>query len=281
MPVIGDPDGAVSKALVAALSERGEVVELDGEEPSVASTEAAQLGRERNAGHVVMAQVERSEVMLGRAEITLHGRLIRSSDGAIVKAATVRQVYQTHVGRYRWVLAAVVAAAALILAALVLPRLLRGARRAIPGQATAMRERELQSDERLRERTTREVGGCLQHLKTLADRAVASGEGELHGVVQQLRGEIDLLRMDLEKAPFGHHPELAKAGVNERDLRGVAEVEGRIFGMVQSVHRELRSLVGGDAPTDVSARLEQLRLQVSDIRDRCQDRKDVLAGLTR
>ena len=279
MPVVGDADGSIGKCLVSALSEEAEVVALDDGSPTLDSATAARLGQASNVPVVVVSQVERADVMFGRAEVTLHGRLVRASDGTILKAVTLRQVHQTHVGRYRWVVAGAVAVVVLLLVALTLPRVLRAARRAVPGQATAMRERELSADQRLRERIAREIRGCLDHLKNLADSAVSAGQTERQVALQELRRDLDVVRLEIENAPFGHHPELAKAGVDERGLRQIRDAEQRVLGMVEGLHRELRGIGEQGADVDLGKRLEALRRQVSDIAHRFRERQNLLAGL--
>lgn len=279
MPVVGDVGGGAEKHLTLALSGEAEVVSMDVDQATLDSAAIAAAGREAGVETVLAAQLERSKVLLGRADVILHGRVIRSRDGIIMAAATVRQIHQTHVGRYRWLLVAGAAVLLLVAAAVIVPRVLRRARRAVPGQATALRERELGGDERLRRRTVREIRGCLDHLKALGDAAVAEGRTERHRLLQQLRGDLDQLRLEIENAPFGHHPELAKAAVNERDLGRLREVEQRVVGMVESLHRELRQFAEKRAESDIDGRLEALRRDVSDISDRFRERENILAGI--
>ena len=280
-PVIGDTDGQLGRRLVSAASKQAEVVMLKLQSPTLDSLEAARLGRQARVDAVVLAQIEGSKDLLGRAEVTLHGRLVRSRDGVILKAATFRQIYQSHVGRYRWVLLAAIAVVVLLVGVIVGPRIARRMRRAIPGQAKALRERELSTDQRLRERVSREITACLDLLKDMGERAVAGGETGRHALVQQVRRDLDVFRLEVENAPYGHHPELVRAGVNERDLQRLAEIEQRVLGMLEGVHEELRRLAESKPDARPDERLEAMRRQVQDMTTRFGERKSVLSGIGR
>jgi len=278
--VIGDTDGSLGRHLIAALAgEKGRtVIPVDVTPTDLNSMQAAELGRKARVDGILIGQVERSQVMWGRADLTLHARLVRSRDGAVIRAFTFRQICQSHVGRYRWLLAAAIALVALVLAGTAIVRIARAARRAVPGQAIALRERELAADQRLRQQISRQIVACLDHLKSLADRAVAADQMSRHAAIEQLRRDLDQVRLELETAPYGHQPELASAGANEQHLRRLGDIEQRMLGMAEALHRELRALGEGELDAEVEKRLVALRPQVTDLGHRARERRDVLAG---
>jgi len=280
-PMVGDTDGEMGRRLAAALTDKAEVVMLATTSPTLDSIEAAHLGREAGVEAVIVGQVEGMKVLLGRADVTLHGRLVRSRDGVIVKAATFRQIYQSHVGRYRWVLLAGIAAMIILLGLIVGPRLARRIRRMVPGQAKVLRERELSSDNRSRERLSREITACLDLLKDMADRATTANQSQRHTLIQRLRRDLDVFRLEIENAPYGHHPELARAGVNERDLRHLGEIEQRVLGMLAGMHEELKRLREDASDEHTDQQFDALHRQVQDMTAVFSERKSILSGIRR
>jgi len=281
MPILGDTDGQLRRRLAAALTDKVEVVMVEAESPTLDSVEAARLGREAGVEAVIVGQVEGMKVLLGRADVTLHGRLIRSRDGVIVKAATFRQIYQSHVGRYRWVMVTGIAVMIILLGLIVGPRLARRIRRMVPGQARVLRERELSRDNRSRERLSREITACLDLLKDMADRATTANQSQRHTLIQRLRRGLDVFRLEIESAPYGHHPELARAGVNERDLRHLEEIEQRVLGMLAGMHEELKRLREDASGEHTDQQLGVLHRQVQDVTAVFSERKSILSGIRR
>jgi hypothetical protein len=278
-PFAGDANGALGRELASALSGKTEVVTLAGPAPALDSASVSRAGKQGNVPAVLVGQVESSQVFLGRAQLTVHARLVRARDGVILASDTFTQVSQSHVGRYRWLLLAGSSLLLLLLAAFTILRVLRALRRLVPGQARALRERELDTDQRLRERVAREIGTCVAALNRLADRSVAAGQTQQHAAFLALRRDLDQLRLEVESAPFGHHPELERAGVNEQDLRQLADLEQRLLGSLESLAGDLRELAEEKPGSDLEERLGALSHQVADLKHRLQERQSVLAGL--
>lgn len=138
----------------------------------------------------------------------------------------------------------------------------------------------LQKDEALRNQIVRELTKAKTNLREAQSKAQNQGKAEAVQAVKQVVDSIDLLTADIENADYGNAAAFQKDELPASDLERLEEFEKTIHAKVDAITTQTRTAdttaaEGGD-PTSSFSDLDR---DLTDLRNRFQDRADFLKGI--
>jgi hypothetical protein len=157
----------------------------------------------------------------------------------------------------------------------------RALRRVVPQYDYRQKKKRSETDRKLRDKVSREVGKSKSNLDTISDMAYEDGRRDVVGDIGDVTDSLLRLESKVETAPDGG----LLGGVSsasEEDMVRLVEKDARLVEDAETLSEATDRLEEAviDGKTDeIERRLHELRKTADDIERAFEDRKDILEGL--